>query len=153
MSDTSLKAHKLTGRISAFCLLAVSIVYGIGGSMIEYAFASDPLGPRVMPVLLAIILGVLSVIYLRFPGISESFPTSSLLWRVLAIPVLLIASVLLFEPAGFAVSIFVLTFGTALLFGASLKMSLIGGLGQAALWWVIFSYLLEVYLPAGAIFG
>ncbi len=153
MSELSPKARGLTGRISAICLIVLAVAYGIGGSMIEYAFASDPLGPRVMPVLLACILATLSIAYLRFPGSSESFPTGPLLYRVLAIPVLLIISVMLFEPAGFAISIFVLTFGTALLFGASLKMSLLGGLGHAVLWWVIFAYLLDVYLPAGTIFG
>ncbi|CAN7722977.1 tripartite tricarboxylate transporter TctB family protein [Neorhizobium sp. LjRoot104] len=153
MSESSSNPHRLTGRISALCLLVLAIAYGVGGGMIEYAFASDPLGPRVMPILLAGVLGALSLFYLRFPGSSEKFPKGSLLYRVLAIPVLLIISVMLFEPAGFAISIFVLTFGTALLFGANRKMSLLGGLGHAALWWVIFSYLLEVYLPVGAIFG
>jgi len=141
------------GRVTAACLLLLALAYGIGGSIIEYAFASDPLGPRVFPVALAVILGLLSVWYFISPGTAEGFPSGALLLRVLGLPVLLVLSVSLFEPAGFAVSIFVLTFGTALIFGAPLLKSLAGALGHAALWWVVFAYLLEVYLPVGAIFG
>ncbi|THF52035.1 tripartite tricarboxylate transporter TctB family protein [Allorhizobium terrae] len=156
MSDThspSSRAIKLIGRASGLCLLALAVAYGIGGSVIEYSFSSDPLGPRVFPIALGVILGLLALLHLKSPGGAEGFPEGKLLVRVLAIPVLMVITALLFEPAGFAVSIFILTFGTALIFGASLKMSLIGGVGHAALWWVIFSYLLEVYLPAGMWLG
>ncbi|TWD57797.1 putative tricarboxylic transport membrane protein [Agrobacterium vitis] len=156
MSDThspSSRAIKLIGRASGLCLLALAVAYGIGGSVIEYSFSSDPLGPRVFPIALGVILALLALLHFRSPGGAEGFPEGKLLVRVLAIPVLMVITALLFEPAGFAVSIFILTFGTALIFGASLKMSLIGGVGHAALWWVIFSYLLEVYLPAGMWLG
>lgn len=147
------RAERMIGRIAAICLLMLAIAYGIGGSLIEYAFASDPLGPRVVPVGLAIVLGSLCLLYLKFPGSIEGFPTGPLLWRVLAVPVVLVVSVLLFEPGGFAVSMFVLTLGAARLFGASWKTALIGAAGQALLWWLVFAYLLDVYLPAGALLG
>ncbi|GLS38438.1 hypothetical protein GCM10010869_40330 [Mesorhizobium tianshanense] len=155
MSDRhpSAKTTQLISRGAALCLLGLAIAYGIGGSVIEYAFASDPLGPRVFPVALAVILGLLTTWYFFSPGTAEGFPTGRLLWRVLGIPVLLVVSVLLFEPAGFAISIFVLTLGTALIFEAPLKKALLGAIGHAALWWFIFSFVLEVYLPTGALFG
>ena len=141
------------GRITAICLLVLAIAYGIGGCLIEYAFASDPLGPRVVPIGLAVILGLLCLLYLRWPGGIEDFPVGPLLWRILAVPALLVISVMLFEPAGFVTSIFILTLGTARLFGASWKTALVGAAGQALLWWLVFARLLGVYLPAGAIFG
>jgi putative tricarboxylic transport membrane protein len=144
---------RLIGRVSAICLLVFAIAYGIGGSVIDYAFASDPLGPRVFPVALAVVLGLLSVWYCFSPGSAEGFPTGPLLVRVLAVPVLMVVAVTLFEPAGFAASIFVLTLGSAILFGAPPAKALAGAVGHAALWWFVFSYLLEVYLPAGALFG
>ncbi|RCS22680.1 tripartite tricarboxylate transporter TctB family protein [Phyllobacterium salinisoli] len=152
MSDKS-KTASLAGRIGGICLLALAIVYGIGGSRIEYAFASDPLGPRVIPVMLAIILGVLCLFHLRKPGTTEPFPTGTLLGKTLAVPALIIVVVLLLEPLGFAASIFVLTAGVGRIFGASWRKALLGAAGQALLWWFVFSYLLEVYLPKGALFG
>ncbi|WP_416798255.1 tripartite tricarboxylate transporter TctB family protein [Ciceribacter azotifigens] len=152
MSDHS-RTSLLTGRIGAICVLAFAVVYGIGASRIDYSFSSDPLGPRVVPLMLAGILGVLALFYLRSPGSAEGFPSGALLVRVLAVPVILIACVAIFEPAGFAASIFLLTFGTGMIFGAPPLKALIGAAGHAALWWGIFAWLLEVYLPVGALFG
>ena len=152
MSDNT-RTHLLIGRISAIVLFVLAVAYGVGGSQIEYAFSSDPLGPRVIPVVLAIFLGVFVLIYARSPGSAEEFPTGNSLARVLAIPLTLIVSVALFEPLGFAPAIFLLTAVTGWLFGAPAKLSIFGAVIHAALWWFIFGFLLEVYLPTGAIFG
>ncbi|MFD1747353.1 tripartite tricarboxylate transporter TctB family protein [Rhizobium helianthi] len=144
---------RLIGRVSAIILLVLAVGYGIGGSVIEYTFSSDPLGPRVFPVALAVILGALALVYFVSPGSVEGFPEGRLLLKVLAIPVLVMLAVMLFEPAGFAISIFVLTLGSGLIFGAPLKTALIGAVGHALLWWFVFSFALEVYLPTGALFG
>ncbi|OCP18316.1 MULTISPECIES: tripartite tricarboxylate transporter TctB family protein [unclassified Ensifer] len=152
MSD-GMSSSAWVGRIGGICLLLLALAYGIGGSQIEYAFASDPLGPRVMPVLLAVLLAVLCLVYLIRPGVSERFPRGRLLARVLAVPTLLVASVLLLEPAGFAISIFVLAAGVGWIFGAPFRLAIAGAFGQALLWWFVFSYLLDVYLPVGHLFG
>ncbi|MFN3509046.1 MAG: tripartite tricarboxylate transporter TctB family protein [Allorhizobium sp.] len=152
MSENT-RTHQLIGRISALVLLLLAVAYGLGGSMIEYAFSSDPLGPRFVPVMLAVLLGLFTLVYLKFPGSAEGFPTGNPLVRVLAVPATLIVCVALMEPLGFAISIFLLTTVVGWIFGASPKLSLIGGVAHAALWWFVFSFLLEVYLPTGAIFG
>jgi len=146
-------AGPLSNRIAALVLLAFSVIYGVAGSGIDYAFSSDPLGPRVFPVLLALLLGAFSLIYLFVPGQAESWPKGTVLMRCLALPVLVLVAALLFEPLGFAASIFVMTAGVGRIFGASWRASLIGGLVQAALWYVIFGYLLDVYLPVGDLFA
>ena len=152
MSDTTSSSSRI-GRIGGLLMLVLAIAYGIGGSQIDYAFASDPLGPRVVPVLLAIILAMLCLLYLKNPGPTEAFPTGQLLAKIAAVPVLLLASALLLEPAGFAASIFLLTLGVGWIFGAPLRLAIAGAVGQAALWWFVFSYLLDVYLPTGQLFG
>lgn len=144
---------RAAGRIGAAALLILALAFGLGGATIQYAFASDPLGPRVFPVALAAALAVLALLYWRRPGEVEAFPRGALLVRTLAVPGLVLLSVLLLEPAGFAVSIFVLTAGVAWIFGASLRASLIGGVGHALMWWVIFVKLLAVYLPPGWLFA
>lgn len=141
------------GRIGAAALLILALAFGLGGATIDYAFASDPLGPRVFPVALAGALAVLACLYWRHPGGAEAFPRGMLLQRILAVPGLVLLSVLLLEPAGFAASIFVLTAGVAWIFGASARASLISGVGHALLWWVVFVKLLAVYLPPGWLFA
>jgi len=145
--------NRRLGRIAAIVLLGVAVAYGIGGATIGYAFSSDPLGPRAMPVMLAAVLAGLSFLYLAWPGSVEAIPTGPALVRILAIPAILVLSVMLFEPLGFAGSIFVLTFGVAMIFGAPIKYALLGAAGQTLLWWTVFAYVLQVYLPTGSLFG
>lgn len=142
-----------SSRAAAVILLVFSIVYGLAGRSVEYAFSSDPLGPRVFPVMLAIVLGLLSLAYLVRPGDAEAWPRGYSLLRSIALIALLVISVLVLEPLGFAVSMFVLTAGVASVFGASWRASIIGGGLQAALWYFVFAYLLEVYLPSGDLFA
>jgi putative tricarboxylic transport membrane protein len=152
-SDLRAAPGARSNRIAALMLLALSLLYGFAGSGIEYAFSSDPLGPRVFPVLLAAILALLSLIYLFVPGQSETWPQGTLLVRCMALPVLVLVAALILEPLGFAASMFVLTAGVARIFGASWRASFVGGLVQAALWYFVFGYLLEVYLPTGELFS
>ncbi|MDQ0346824.1 tripartite tricarboxylate transporter TctB family protein [Ancylobacter vacuolatus] len=146
-------AGSLSNRLAALALLVFSLIYGYAGSGIEYAFSSDPLGPRVFPVLLAAILALLSLIYLFVPGRSEAWPQGMVLMRCIALPALVLIAALLFEPIGFAGAMFVMTAGVGRIFGASWRASLIGGLVQAALWYLVFGYLLDVYLPVGELFA
>jgi putative tricarboxylic transport membrane protein len=153
MSTPSSAASLRSNRIAAAVILALSLAYGIAGSRIEYAFSSDPLGPRVFPVMLACALALLALIYLFRPGEAEDWPSGTLLARSIALPLLVLISALMLEPAGFPVAMFVLTAGVGWLFGASLLATIIGGVVQSALWYFVFAYLLEVYLPAGALFA
>jgi putative tricarboxylic transport membrane protein len=152
-STTGPRASATSGRVGAAVLFAVAILYGIDASRIRYAFSSDPLGPRVFPLLLSAILALLALIYFLKPSGSEPWPRGRRLLQALAIPALVAAAALLLEPIGFILAVFVLVTGVATVFGASWRTALIGGVIQAAIWFVVFGYLLEVYLPAGSVFG
>jgi putative tricarboxylic transport membrane protein len=69
------------------------------------------------------------------------------------LPVLVLVSALILEPAGFPIAMFVMTAGVGWLFGASPMAAVLGGVVQSALWYVVFATLLEVYLPVGALFA
>jgi putative tricarboxylic transport membrane protein len=142
-----------SGRIGAAVLFLFAVVYGVAGSRIEYAFSSDPLGPRVFPVALAVILAVLSGLYVLKPGSSEPWPRGATLAGAVAIPVLVGLTAILLEPLGFPVVIFILTAGVGRAFGAPWAKAASAGLVHAALWYLVFGYLLEVYLPTGSLFG
>jgi putative tricarboxylic transport membrane protein len=153
MSTPSSAANLRSNRTAAIVILLLSLAYGIAGSRIQYAFSSDPLGPRFFPVMLACVLAFMALIYLFRPGEAEAWPGGALLARSVALPILVLISALILEPAGFAIAMFVLTAGVGWLFGASLVATLVGGVVQSALWYFVFAYLLEVYLPASALFA
>ncbi len=115
--------------------------------------SSDPLGPRVFPVLLAAVSRAsLADLPVR-PRPVGDLAARPLLVRCIGATVLVLVAALILEPLGFAASMFVLTAGVARILGASWRASLIGGLVQAALWYFVFGYLLEVYLPTGELFS
>jgi putative tricarboxylic transport membrane protein len=139
--------------VGAITLLVLAILYGADASRISYSFSSDPLGPRVFPLILAGVLAILSLIYLFRPGGSETWPQGRLLASSIAIPGFVLITTLLMEPLGFAIAMTLLVTGIGRIFGASWRFALIGGIVQAAIWFVLFKYLLEVYLPGGSLFG
>lgn len=147
------RGHLPTGRVAAACLFLFAVAYGLIGARIDYAFASDPLGPRVFPVALAIALAGFALLFARRPDGAEDLPRGPLLGRTLAIPALAVSAVLLMEPLGFPIAIFVLTTGVARVFGAGWPRAALGGALHAALWWAVFVAALEVYLPTGTVFG
>ncbi|MBM1174140.1 tripartite tricarboxylate transporter TctB family protein [Microvirga arabica] len=140
-------------RVGAVVLFALAVLYGLDASRISYSFSSDPLGPRVFPLILAGVLALLSLIYFFRPGSSEPWPQGRLLASSIAIPGLVLVATLLLEPLGFAIAITLLVTGVGRIFGASWRFALFAGIVQAALWFLLFRYLLEVYLPGGSIFG
>jgi putative tricarboxylic transport membrane protein len=140
-------------RVGAIVLLVLAVLYGLDASRIPYSFSSDPLGPRVFPLILSGALALLSLIYLFRPGGSEPWPQGRLLASSIAIPGLVLVATLLMEPLGFAIAITLLVTGVGRIFGASWRLAVIGGLAQAALWFFVFKHLLEVYLPGGSAFG
>lgn len=152
-TSTGPRASTRSDRIGAIVLLVLALLYGFEASRIAYSFSSDPLGPRVFPLALAGLLALLSLIYLMRPSGAESWPRGRLLAASLAIPALVLAAALLLEPLGFAIAITVMVVGVGRIFGASWRAALIGGVAQAALWFVIFRYLLDVYLPGGSLLG
>ena len=144
----------LAERIGAIGLLILALAYGIDAGHIEYAFASDPLGPRAIPLSLSLFLGVRCLLYIRGGlGSAKPFPTGALLLKTLAVPAMIVITVFLLDLVGFAAAVFGLTASLGLLFGATWRLALISALGHAALWWFVFIDLLDVYLPKGAVFG
>lgn len=140
------------GRIGAALLFVFALVFGWMGSRIEYAFSSDPLGPRTFPVALAVVLAGLAALNFLRPGRNEAWPRGATLTGAIALPALVAAAALLFGPAGFLVAIFVLTAGTSRVFGASWPRAIGAGIVHAIGWYLLFGVLLEVQLPAGDLF-
>lgn len=148
MSDIAHRQRAI-GRIAALFLMAFAVVYGFFGLSIEYSFSSDPIGPRGFPAGLALALFALGAWYWLAPGATEEWPAK--VGRVAALTFLVVsaACVLAMDWIGFAPAMFVLMTSIALLFGASLRLALLNGAGQALLWWLLFGPLLGGTLPKG----
>lgn len=140
-------------RVPALVLLVLAILYGVAASRIEYAFSSDPLGPRAFPLLLAGVLGLLAVAWIVRPGDAEPWPRGTLLLQSVVLVALAFLGAWLYDRAGFPVATLLVCSGVALLFRARPWQALLCGVGNAALWWVLFVHGLKIPLPRGAWLG
>jgi putative tricarboxylic transport membrane protein len=153
MDTPAHQGGRTSARIGSAVLLVFALLYGFEASRITYAFSSDPLGPKVFPLGLAAVLAGLAIYQLIRPAPGDAWPRGRLLASLVAIPALVAAATFLLEPAGFVVAVLVLVTGVGRIFGASWRLAILGGVLQAALWYLVFGYLLEVYLPMGTMFG
>jgi putative tricarboxylic transport membrane protein len=153
MESSTMKITLDSGRVAALFLLVFALLFAWSGSRIEYAFASDPLGPRAFPLLLAGALAVFSIWLFFRPGESEAWPRGRILWKGLGIPLCVALAALLLMPIGFFAVTFLLVTVIAWIFDAGLRRALISGVLQAALWQLVFVHLLGVYLPSGSLWG
>lgn len=143
----------MTDRIVGACLFALAVAYGLTGRGYTSAFASGPLGPSAFPLLLALLLGVTSLVLIFRPDPGGNLPHGlALLRQALAVTVL-IAYAFVLEPVGFIPSTAAAISVLALELGARLRNALILGVGMSVFLFVLFDPLLGLPLPTGEWFG
>jgi putative tricarboxylic transport membrane protein len=140
-----------SGRAAAVILLAGAALLGFGASQIEFAFSSDPLGPRAFPYILAIALGVFSLWYLIAPGAAERWPSAATLLSSVALIAVTAGAMIAMPAIGFVPAAALMCAVAGYLFGAGPGMAIVIGVAQAAFWFVIFKYALGTYLPLGTL--
>lgn len=142
----------LAARVPALVLLVLALAYGFEASRIPYAFASDPLGPRAFPLGLSAVLALLAIAWAIRPGRAEPWPRGTSLLEVVALVALAFLTAWLFDRAGFLIAMALFCAGVAAMFRATLAQAIAAGIGQAVLWWVVFTKGLRIALPAGSWF-
>ena len=139
-----------SGRIAATILLAGSMILAISASQIEYAFSSDPLGPRAFPYLLAAGLAICGIWYFLSPGAAEPWPRPDVHRSALILIAVTTGAVALMDQIGFLPAAFIMCACAAYLFGAAPLAAAGIGAAQAVSWFVLFKYALGTYLPSGS---
>lgn len=141
----------LSGRVAAAILLTFAAVLAVAASRIEYAFASDPLGPRAFPYLLSAALAICAVWYFLRPGSADPWPQSQTMRSAVSLIAVTAVAVGVMDHIGFLPVAFIVCAWAAYLFGAKPGGALVIGAVQAAFWFALFKYALGTYLPAGTL--
>jgi putative tricarboxylic transport membrane protein len=148
-SGSSAIQSQRSGRIAAVLLLVFAAGLAVLTSQIKFSFASDPLGPRSFPYLLAFGLAVCAVWYWFTPGSVDTKPEAHVLRKLLALIALSCITMGVMPWLGFITSMAMLCAGLARLFGANWTQALVSGVLQAVGWWAIFALLMGGVLPVG----
>lgn len=141
-----------SGRVLAVVILVLAVLLAVATSQIEYAFSSDPIGPKGFPFILAAALGICGIWYFVKPGEAEAWPDRATLISALSLLAVTAIFVGLMDYVGFPIAAFVICAYAAYCFGASPALAAGSAAVQAAFWFVLFKYALGTYLPSGSWF-
>ena len=142
----------LTDRVTGVFLLLFAIWYGYRTTLFKVSFMVDPVGPKAFPLILAILMGVLSLYLIIKPDPSPVWPGSATWIRIGLITLTFIAYAYLMVPIGFVLATTFEVTALALIFRGPLLKSLVGAFILSAALYGLFDMLLGLSLPTGLIF-
>ena len=141
------------GRIAGMAILIVAIVTAILASGFRVGFLTDPIGPRALPWLASLLLGMGGVIMIARPGPTPTSIAAPMRANVsLAIGAFVMYAIVL-PLAGFVLSTAFLMAVLARFYGGRWVHGIAAGVIFSGSLWLLFARALGVPLPLGAIFS
>jgi len=143
----------MADRIFGFIALAVALGYGfIAFARIKAPFQYDPLGPESWPRILSV-AAVLCCLYILVRPDNIRFKVlGHTMLRIALVVVLLAAYAALFEPLGFILATALFCGILSRMLGATNLQMVLFGIGSGVGGYALCAGLLDLNLPAGAIF-
>jgi putative tricarboxylic transport membrane protein len=143
----------MADRIFALVLMLAAVALGAAAWQLEVPFQYEPVGPKAIPLILAVLLfGCTAWLAVKPDRLKEKYGRS-MFGRHLLVVLGLLVYAWSFEVLGFMISTVLVGTVFARLFGlgwgkAALYSAVLGGVG-----YVLLSRVLELNVPVGAVFG
>jgi len=144
--------NNLTDRVTGVFLLLFAMWYGYHTTLFKVSFMVDPVGPRAFPLILAILMGFLSLYLIIKPDPSPVWPGSATWIRIGLITLTFIIYAYLMVPIGFVLATTFEVMALALIFRGPPIKSFIGAFLLSSALFGLFDILLDLSLPTGMIF-
>lgn len=137
-------------RLVGAALLVLALAVGLEATTFDVVFLTDPVGPKALPVVVAVMLAVGGLRSLLRPRQEhQALPGHSVFPRIAVAVVAFLAYAATLPWLGFFLSTTGVVTGLAVLFGGPWKGGAITGLGLSAALWLLFVALLSLPLPVG----
>ena len=136
-------------RIAGGVLVAAAAALGLEATTFDVAFLTDPVGPKALPVVAALMLAVGGARTIAKARDGVELPVASGLRRMAAALVILLAYALVLPWIGFFLGTTAVVAGLGVLFGGPWKGGLATGLTLSAVLWLLFVVALSLPLPIG----
>jgi putative tricarboxylic transport membrane protein len=143
----------MTDRLAGFLILLAAGWYGLEASRLKAGFLSGPVGPKVFPTILAIVLGVLGLLLILRTEPDPSWPKMRTWGKILGVALSFAAYAFLLLPIGFIAATTLETGVLSFTFGAKWWRALVVGLMTSLALYALFVYALNIPLPVGRVFG
>lgn len=146
--DMTLNDRHLGGFAVALAAFLAWVGWGL-----EAPFAYEPVGPRAFPLLLAGLIGLCGL-WLLARGKDEAEPNPpGANSRIALMAGFVVVYALVFEPLGFVMATALMCLCVGRLFGGTWRNCVIGGIGLAIAFYLLFDKVFDVVLPMGVLGG
>lgn len=127
-------------RIFGLVVVMGALAFFAGALQIQTSFLSDPVGPRVFPLLIAASALLCGLVLIAKPDAEPEWPALAA-WGNMAIAlVVLVSYALLIGPMGFLASTALAAAGVSYLIEKNARTAALTGLGLSLVLFVIFKY-------------
>ncbi|MDP4892450.1 tripartite tricarboxylate transporter TctB family protein [Cypionkella sp.] len=127
-------------RIFGLVVVMGALAFFAGALQIQTSFLSDPVGPRVFPMLIAASALLCGLVLIAKPDAEPEWPALAA-WGNMAIAlVVLVSYALLIGPMGFLASTALAAAGVSYLIEKNARTAALTGLGLSLVLFVIFKY-------------
>ncbi len=142
----------LTDRATGVFLLLFAVWYSYQTTNFKVGFMTDPVGPKAFPLILAFLMGLLSIYLIVRPDPNPDWPAADTWLRMGMITLTFIGYAYLMVPIGFVPATTLEMVALALIFRGPLVKAIIGSFVFSLLLYGLFDYVLDLSLPTGQIF-
>ena len=139
----------MSDRIFGVFGLLLAIGFAFAALAIEESFLSDAVGPKAFPLIIAVVLGLSSIVIALRPDAAPEWPSLARLAEIAAAVVVMILYAELLPEIGFVIATFFAAAYLTWRLGSGLLASLATGLGTSLGIYVIFHLVLGLSLARG----
>lgn len=138
-------------RASGAVLLLLGLGVGAEATTFNVTFLTDPVGPKALPFLSAVIFVVAGITLLVRPGPEPAWPARPTLIRMAGAVGAFGVYAALLAPLGFVVATTVTVSALSMLFNGPRTKSVAAALGLSVTLWYLFVWVLGLTLPLGTV--
>lgn len=147
MSDRSSR----TDRVAGIVVTALGLAVGAEATTFHVLFRTDPVGPKVLPMLAAAIFVGCGLVLVARPGPGGPWPARPALLRMAGAVAAFGVYAALLAPLGFVVATTVTVTALSILFGAAWRKAATAALLLSVVLWYLFVWALGLPLPLGTL--
>lgn len=140
---------QITDRLLGMSGVAIAAFFIWRATLIEESFISDPVGPRVFPIIICVLLGLAGLGIILRPDPEPHWPAMPGLLEVLAGTVVFVAYAELLPVLGFVIATFLAGGFLAWRLGASPLRAVIAGVAISLGIYTVFNLVLGLTLATG----
>jgi len=144
-------ASTRTDRVAGILVTALGLAVGAEATTFDVLFRTDPVGPKALPLLAAVVFVGSGAFLVARPGQGGTWPPRALLVRMGGAVAAFGAYAALLAPLGFVIATTATVSALSILFGGPWKKAVGAAVTLAVVLWYLFVWVLGLLLPLGSV--